>query len=148
MIKNIKIQEEPIEIAVKISAAIIEFDAIYDKSYYEDRYKNTTKLILVAYADDQLAGFMVSYDKNNDGSFYCWMVGVNPLYRRLGILKKMMKYLFNWCKKKGYKKIIIKTRNNRREMLAFLIKADFYFTEVYPRPAVKDNRIMLEKNIE
>jgi ribosomal protein S18 acetylase RimI-like enzyme len=148
MIKNIKIQEEPIEIAVKISATITEFDAIYDKSYYEDRYKNTTKLILVAYADDQPAGFMVSYDPNNDGLFYCWMVGVNPLYRRLGILNKMMNYLYDWCKNKGYKKIIIKTRNNRREMLAFLVKSGFNFIEVQPKPLVKDNRILLEKTVE
>jgi ribosomal protein S18 acetylase RimI-like enzyme len=145
MEKEIVIKEEGIEAAVAVNASITEFEEHYDRAYFEDKYKDSTKVILVAYVDNQPAGYMVSYDKSNDDSFYCWMVGVNPLFRRLGILKKLMAYMEKWAKQQGYQKIMIKTRNNRREMLSFLVKDGFNFTEVQGQLRIKDNRILLEK---
>lgn len=145
MTKSIVITEDLIEVAVKVNATITEFDKPYDKAYFEDRYKNSVSLVLVAYVDNQPAGYMVSYDKNNDGSFYCWMAGVDPLFRRLGLLNRMMQYLNDWAKNHGYSKLTIKTRNNRREMLSYLVKAGFNFAEVQLQPSIEDNRILLEK---
>lgn len=147
MKKEITIKEDSIDVAVKVNATIIEFDEPYSRDYFEERYKDKEKLILVAYVDNQPVGYTVSYDRNNDGSFYCWMAGVDPNFRRLGILGKLMEYLNDWAKSKDYKKITIKTRNNRREMLSFLVKAGFNFTEVQPQISIKDNRILLEKII-
>jgi ribosomal protein S18 acetylase RimI-like enzyme len=144
---NIVIKEDSINIAVEVSATIVEFDKPYDKSYFEDRYLDSEKLILVTYVDDNPAGYMVSYDKDKDGSFYCWMAGVNPIFRRHGLLNKMMQYLIDWAKSNGYKKITIKTRNNRREMLSYLVKSGFYFTKVESQPSIEDNRILLERMI-
>lgn len=145
MIKSIVIKEDSIEVAVKVNATIIEFDKPYNKVYFEDRCKDSVKLVLVAYVDNQPAGYIVSYDKNNDGSFYCWMAGVDPLFRRLGLLSRMMQYLNDWAKNHGYSKLTIKTRNNRREMLSYLVKAGFNFAEVQLQPSIEDNRILLEK---
>lgn len=147
MKNNITIKEDSIDVAVKVNATIVEFDKPYDKAYFEERYEGKENLILIAYVDNHPAGYIVSYDINSDGSFYCWMAGVDPNFRRLGILKKLMEYLNDWAKSKGYKKITIKTRNNRREMLSFLVKAGFNFTEVQAQPSVKDNRILLERII-
>jgi ribosomal protein S18 acetylase RimI-like enzyme len=147
MKKNIVIKEDLIDVAVKVNATVVEFDEPCDKSYFENRYQNVEKLILVAYVDSQPAGYMVSYKKDNDGSFYCWMAGVDPHYRRLGLLHKMMNYLVDWAKSKGYNRITIKTRNNRREMLAYLVKTGFNFIEVQSQPFIIDNRILLEKKI-
>ncbi len=145
MDKNIVVKEDSIEVAVKVDANIIEFDELHDKAYFEDRYLDSEKLILVVYVDNNPSGYMVSYDKNHDGSFYCWMTGVDPLFRRNGLLDLMMKYLFEWAKNHKYKKITIKTRNNRREMLAYLVKTGFNFTEVQPYSIIEENRILLEK---
>lgn len=128
-----------------MNETIVEFDKPYDKKYFEDRYQNLDRLILVAYIKDFPVGYTVSYDRDKDGSFYCWMAGVNPKFRRLGILNKLMEYQYHWAKNHKYKKIKIKTRNNRREMLSFLIKSEFNFTEVKPWDNIKDNRILLEK---
>jgi len=147
MSKNITIEEVPIEEAIKINATIVEFDTPYQKNYFEDRYKGKDKLIIVAYVDDQPAWYIVGYDKFGDGSFYCWMAGVNPKFRKLGLLKAMMDYEDKWAKEKGYNKIKIKTRNNRREMLAYLVKYGFFFTEVVQQPNVDDHRILLEKEL-
>ena len=147
MSKIITIKEVPIEEAVKVNATIVEFDSAYQKDYFEDRYKDRDKLIIVAYVDDQPAGYIVGYDKFEDGSFYCWMAGVNPKFRKLGLLKSLMDYEDKWAKEKGYNKIKIKTRNNRREMLSYLVKYGFFFTEVVQHSNIDDNRILLEKEL-
>ncbi len=146
MIKNIVIKEGLIEDAVEISATITEFDRAYEKKYFEDRYKDKKKLILIAYIDNQAVGYMIFYNRYDEHSFCCWMTGVNPKYRRLGVLKELMDYGFDWAKKNGYKKIRIKTRNNRREMLSYLVKYGFLFINVVPYIETIDNRIELEKS--
>ncbi|MEI8343372.1 MAG: GNAT family N-acetyltransferase [Candidatus Moraniibacteriota bacterium] len=148
MKRDIIVKEDLIDVVAQVSATIFEFDAVYDKEYFEARYNNATKLILVAYINEVPIGFIVAYDKENNGSFYCWMAGVNPNFRRLGVLDDLMKYLEKWAGAKGYKKITIKTRNQRREMLAYLVKNNYNFIDVQSQSLVKDNRILLEKNIE
>ncbi len=145
--KKILVKEVPIEEVVKISATVVEFDGEYQKEHFENKYGDKNKLIIVAYADNQPTGYIVGYDKFADGSFYCWLAGVDPKHRRKGVLKALMDYESEWAKKKGYKKIKIKTRNNRREMLAYLVKYGFSFTGVESKPDTKDNRILAEKDL-
>jgi len=148
MTREIIIKETIIEEAVKVSATIVEFDKPYSKRYFEERYGDKDKLIIIAYLDNQPIGYIIGYDKFNDSSFYCWMVGVNPDFRGMGALKALMDYQDKWARTKGYNKIKIKTRNNCREMLFYLVKYGFYFTEVTPYTDIKENRILLEKNIK
>lgn len=141
------VKEVPIEEAVKVNATITEFDEPYQKNYFEERYGDKEKLIIVAYLDEIPAGYIVGYNKDNDSSFYCWMAGVNPQFRRKGILTALMNYQEKWAREKGYTKIKIKTRNNRREMLFYLVKSGFYFYQVDQQENIEDNRILLEKPI-
>ncbi len=145
----IEVKEMPIEEAIKVNKKISEFNDNIDmgKEYFENRYKGREKLIIVAYYNEVPAGYIVGYDMEEDSSFYCWMAGVDNEYRRLGILTRLMDYQINWIKDRGYKTLKIKTRNNRREMLSFLIKKDFYFTEVENMDDIKENRIYLQKDI-
>lgn len=144
---RVVVRETPIEEAVKVSATIREFDKKYSKQYFEERYKGKEKLIIIGCIGNKPVGYLVGYDRYGDGSFYCWMAGVNPTYRKMGALKALMNYMIKWSKKKGYSKIKIKTRNNRREMLAYLVKYGFCFIGVEQKPDIKDNRIILEKGI-
>jgi len=145
--EKIIVKEVPIEEAVKVNATIAEFGEKYPKEYFENRYRNKKKLIIVAYIGKQPAGYVVGYDKYGNGSFYCWMAGVNPKFRRMGVLKVLINYQNRWAKKNGYRKIRVKTRNNRREMLAYLIRYGYYFTEVDRRENIEENRILLEKEL-
>jgi len=143
----IEIKEVEIDEAIKVHHNVVEFDNL-DIKYFEDRYKNKEKLIIVAYYNNVPAGYIVGYDKFEDNeSFYCWMAGVDINYRRLGALKALMNYQIKWAKEKGYKKLKIKTRNNRREMLNFLVKNGFYFTDIEKMENIEENRICLQKNI-
>jgi ribosomal protein S18 acetylase RimI-like enzyme len=143
----IEIKEVPIETALIVEKNIPEFTTKYSKESYEDRLKDKTHLITVAFIDNKPAGYMISYNRYNDGSIYCWMTGVDPNFRKMGLLTQMMEFLKNWSKEKNFNKIKIKTRNSRREMLAYLIKNNFLLTSVEPKEDITENRILAEIKI-
>ena len=145
----IEIKEVDIKEAIKVHKNIKEFNETKpEKEYFENRYKDREKLIIVAYYNNVPAGYIIGYDKFQDGkNFYCWMAGVDSKFRKLGILTKMMQYQEKWAKQKGYSILKIKTRNNRREMLSFLVKHNFNFLSVEKRDNIQDNRINLQKEI-
>ena len=143
-----KIVITPISIdeMVTVNKTVTEFDP-YTKEYFDNRIKGKDSLIIGACINDHVVGYLVGYNRFNDSSFYCWMVGVNPDFREKGVLRTLMDYQEKWARKRGYSKIKIKTRNHLREMLAYLVKYGFYFTEVVEYPNIEDNRILLEKNV-
>lgn len=148
MKNNIVVREVPIDEAVKVNRNVIEFDGKDTKAEdFERRYQDKDKLIIVAYYENIPIGYIIGYDRDNDGSFYCWMAGVDNNYRRLGALTTLMNYQMDWAKKKGYNKLKIRTRNNRREMLSFLVKNGFNFVSVENREDITENRINLEHDL-
>jgi ribosomal protein S18 acetylase RimI-like enzyme len=142
---TITVKEVLIELAVEVNETIAEFDAPYPKAHFENRYIGRQHLIIVGYVAQEPAGYLVGYDRDQDGSFYCWMAGVDPKFRRQGVLTALMDYQGQWAKTNGYTRIKIKTRNNRRKMLANLVKQGFKFYSVTTNPNLSDNRISLEK---
>ena len=145
---DIVVKEVSIEEAVKVNRNVIEFDGKdTTKEDFEKRYVGKDNLIIVAYYKNIPIGYIIGYDRDNDGSFYCWMAGVDNNYRRLGALTSLMNYQMNWAKKKGYNKLKIRTRNNRREMLSFLVKNGFNFVSVEQRDNITENRINLEHDL-
>lgn len=145
---DIIVKEVSIEEAVKVNRNVIEFDGKdTTKEDFEKRYVGKDNLIIVAYYKNIPIGYIIGYDRDNDGSFYCWMAGVDNNYRRLGALTALMNYQMNWAKNKGYTKLKIRTRNNRREMLSFLVKNDFNFVSVEQREDITENRINLEHDL-
>ena len=145
---DIIVKEVSIEEAVKVNRNVIEFDGKdTTKEDFEKRYVGKDNLIIVAYYKNIPIGYIIGYDRDNDGSFYCWMAGVDNNYRRLGALTALMNYQMNWAKNKGYNKLRIRTRNNRREMLSFLVKNGFNFVSVEQRDNITENRINLEHDL-
>ena len=148
MKNNIVVREVPIDEIVKVNQNVIEFDGKDTKAEdFEKRYQDKDKLLIVAYYENIPIGYIIGYDRDNDGSFYCWMAGVDNNYRRLGALTSLMNYQMDWAKKKGYNKLKIRTRNNRREMLSFLVKNGFNFVSVENREDITENRINLEHDL-
>ena len=69
---EIKVLETNIEEALKVNKNIIEFtDVDFSREYFGERYENKEHMIIVAYLNDIPIGYIVGYDKFNDGeSFY------------------------------------------------------------------------------
>ncbi len=139
---SIIIRETTLEEAAGIHNRVPEFER-RELAYFYERTANKEKLVIVAYADDRPVGYLVGYD--SDGDFYCWLAGVLPEFRKNGILKSMMGYMYYWAKLRGYGKIKIKTRNKRREMLSYLVSNGFSFVKISRRVDPEENRILLER---
>lgn len=149
---QIKLKRISLAEAVKIDAKIPEFkDRKHEtREWFERRVKDRKEediLLLGVYIANSQAGYLIAYDRYKDGSIYCWLAAVVPEFRREGILTLMMEYLETWAKEKGYKRIKIKTKNSRREMLFNLIKSDFMFTKVVEKEKMQDYKILLEKEL-
>lgn len=124
---------------------IPEFGEILPSVHFEERCQNSPFLALTAFYSDQSAGYSVAYDRYKDGSFYIWMVGVTPEYRQKGIYSALAQETAKWAKDNGFNALRIKTRNNRREMLHWLIKNGFDVMAVDKRQPIADSRIELIK---
>jgi GNAT superfamily N-acetyltransferase len=144
---NIAIQQVQIDEILKLHAQIPEFDLPPDKTIFETRFNGKNPLLICAYINELPIGYLVAYDEYADKSYYCWLAAVLPAYRNQGALTALMNYLFTWAKKKNYKIIKIKTQNDKRDMLKFLVKNGFNFTNVETHENKKSSRIHLEKPI-
>lgn len=152
MKKNNKIiiQSGSIEDAIFVHNQIPEFNKSKSK-IFETRIENYKSVIHIAYQGEIRIGYIVSYDRYNDKSIYCWMAGVIPENRKLKAFTLMMKKLEEWSAKNEFETIKIKTSNKRKAMLNYLVKNDFLITKVYNETKQKniiDNRIDLEKKLK
>lgn len=148
----IVVKEVEIEEVIKVSPNIPELNEMGTKPVkenFEKRYQDREKLIIVAYYMNHPIGYIIGYEeiKGDKQNFYCWLAGTDLNYRRMGALTQLMKYQIEWVKQKEYQNLTIKTRNNRREMLSFLVKNGFYFTKVEEQEKIEENRIYLVKNL-
>ncbi len=142
---RIQIKTGSIAELVTISRQIPEFTDPHGKEEYEKRLSGKKYLILVAYIDNQAVGFKVGYNKEDDTSFYSWMGGVLPAYRKAGVAKQLADVQETWAKENGFTSIRFKTRNKHKAMLMFAIKNGFQITAVEPREVLAEYRILLEK---
>ena len=142
---HVSVGEVDLDTIVDIHGQIPEFGGHQPRDHFESRIGDSRALVTAGYADGIAAGYLLGYDRDGDGSFYVWMAGVLPDHRQQGVLSSLMEYQSQWAKESGYNTLRIKTRNNRREMLRFLVKQGFYFTEVMQREHLSDYRIALER---
>ena len=139
----------PFEDVFLVHCSIPEFcDSKYkNRDYFTKRYCDKVHLNLCVYEKNEPVGYSVWYEKEEDGSLYCWMVGVIPAFRRKGVLSLMMQFGEDWARKRGYSTLSIKTRNSRREMLSYLILHEYLVLEVEKWDTLIENRILLQKDL-
>ena len=140
------IQTGTIDDAIKTSLSIPEFKNPYTEKEYLKRLENKVHLILIAKIDKQMAGFKVGYAKENH-TFYSWLGGVLPKYRKKGIANALMEAQENWARKKHFQLIEIKTRNCFKAMLIFSLKQNYFIKDVEKKDNPEQNRIILQKKI-
>lgn len=145
---EVKIIEGTIKDCLEVMSHIPEFgDNQYDEAVFRNRLSGTEYLILIALRDNHNVGFKVGYRRGEDGSFYSWMGGVIPEFRKLGIAKKLADTQEEWAKKRSYTSITFKTRNYLKPMLIFALKNGFNIIDVIPKEKITNHRIILRKQL-
>jgi predicted GNAT superfamily acetyltransferase len=144
---RITVVESSLVEAVAISKQIPELVNPHPLPEYEHRLQGKPALVLTARANDTPVGFKVGYEKFSDGSFYSWMGGVLPDYRKYGIARALALYQEEWAKANGYTSIVFKTRNRHKAMLIFALSNGFSIINVEPREDLEEYRIILRKQL-
>ena len=91
--------------------------------------------------------FKVGYDRFNDGSFYSWMGGVLPRFRKMGVAQLLLAEQEAWAVQNGFSAIKLKTRKKHGAMLEFSLKRGFVIMEKIPKIPENETRIWMEKEL-
>ena len=143
--ESFHIHEDSLDDAVMVSANIPEFDDPYKIQEYSKRLNSTAHQILTAYDDHNPIAFKIGYQRHPDGSFYSWMGGVLPNYRRKGIANNLADHQETWAKKNGYNSIRMQTREKHKAMLALAINRGFQITNRIEKTFSSNTPIWMNK---
>lgn len=136
--------KENLEILKKLYLEIFE-DANIE--FFIKRLQEKENLIsLIAYQNNIPVGFKIGY-KYNETTFYSWVGGVLPNFRRKGIAKELAKQQENWVKKHRYKTLRTKSMNCFKPMLILNIKNGFDIKQVYTNESGQ-TKIVFEKKLD
>jgi predicted GNAT superfamily acetyltransferase len=102
-------------------------------------------LVLTAMDGEKVIGYKMGYAIDED-TFYSWLGGVAPNYRKSGIASMLMEKQHGYLKEKGYKVVRTKTMNKWRSMLILNIKHGFDVIETYTDEKGL-HKIVLEKRL-
>ena len=133
--------------AFQLGLAVPEFSDQYYKLEEYHRRLGPGSLVLIAYFENQPVGFKAGYPRGGDHSFYSWMGGVIPEFRRKGVAQLLATEQEDWAKQQGYSQVWFKTRNQHKAMIMFGLNNGFYITDVQLRNQVSDHRIIMHKRL-
>lgn len=126
--------------------AIPEFDPVAE-DFFSTRLNTKKYVVHVARVDGEKAGYMITYDRFSDGSAYGWMGGVVPKFRRRGVYQKMMAARMDWARENGFDRLVLKTRQHHKSMLAYLTHNDWMLFKTDPRDPPDQTRLWFEKKL-
>lgn len=147
MDSRIHIRSGSISEVVSLIGTLPEFDRPHPASTYETRLSKRPHLVLIAAEGDRPVACKVGYEREQDGSFYSWMGGVHPDFRRKGLARQLAEAQEAWAREQGYQLIRFKTRNRHRKMLLFAIGRGFRICGYEPFSDPMESRIWLEKEL-
>lgn len=126
---------------------IPEFPGKASLEFYTERLKDRVYLALIAEKDGELFGFKVGYQDESPDTFYSWMGGVRPDFRKQGIADGLAEHQEDWARDKGFKWIYFKTRNRFPAMISFGLKRSFKIIKIIPKGGVEDYRVVMRKEL-
>lgn len=110
------------------------------------RLCNTKGLILIARINGELAGYKIGYEISNQ-TFYSWLGGVVPKYRRQGIATKLREHQESWALESRYSEITVKSMNRFPSMLQLLISSNYEIHGYEKRGTKGDGKILFFKKL-
>ena len=142
----IQIQIGNFQECIYLSIQIPEFESPYKLTEYQKRCAEN-HLLLIAFMDKKLVGFKVGYDRFKDGSFYSWLGGVLPQYRRQRVASMLANKQEGWARERGYTSIHLKTWKKHQAMLELCRYRGFTIIEEIPKNPETESRIWLKKQL-
>ncbi|MBT8258484.1 MAG: GNAT family N-acetyltransferase [Bacteroidia bacterium] len=102
-----------------------------DPDFFIKRIKAHPDLLIITARDNNdLIGFKIGYAVLNH-TFYSWIGGVLPGFRRQGIANQLAKLQEDWAMAHGFRALKTKSMNRFKPMILLNIKRGFDITKVY-----------------
>ena len=118
-----------------------------DVAFFERRLRGRTNpLILMAQLEGRPVGFALGYE-NKPRTFYCWLIGVKPDYRRAGIASQLMEAMAAWAADNDYHIVRFECFNSQRPMLHLAISQNYDIVGIRYDSDTGQNLIILEHTI-
>ena len=118
-----------------------------DVSYFERRLRGRhNPTMLLAQVDRQPAGFAIGYEIKTS-TFYSWLIGVLPAYRKAGIASQLVEGMTAWAREHSYHVLRLESYNRARPMLKIAIRQNFDIVGVRFDTDEAANLIILEQTL-
>ena len=131
------------QILIDLYSSIFE-DA--ETVFFMDRLKTKEQVCsIIAFQNDVPVGFKIGYRYNED-TFYSWVGGVLPKYRKEGIAKKLAQKQELWAKSNRFLKLRTKSMNRFKPMMILNLKNGFNIISVYTNDS-NQTKVVFEKDL-
>ena len=101
-------------------------------------------LLLIATMDRTAVGFATGFELK-PSTFFSWLTGVLPDYRRLGIAKQLHEATYAWAVEHNYEYMRMECYNTHRPILHMAIEMDFNIVGFRWDADRSDNLIIFDK---
>ncbi|MBV2129675.1 GNAT family N-acetyltransferase [Arsukibacterium indicum] len=129
-----------------LSKQIPEFEQSTTLERLQSRLDGVVGLILVAKYEGKLVGYKVGYQLTED-TFYSWLGGVIPEYRKQGVATLLLNYQEEWARNLGYKQIKVKSMNRFPGMLIMLISNGYKIVGIDKSACGSEDKIVFVKKL-
>lgn len=116
-----RISENDIEAVASLEAEI--FPDPWSAKSIAETYEQKHALILGAYQEDVLIGYVIFYYILDEGEIA--RIAVSPSHRRQGVADKIFAGLCDFCKEKNVERILLDVRVSNETAIAFYKKSGF-----------------------
>lgn len=116
-------------------------------AYFERRLRGRhNPVILLAQVDRQPAGFALGYEIKAS-TYYCWLVGTLPAYRKVGIASQLVEAMTAYAREHHYHVLRLECYNRARPVLKIAINHSFDIVGVRFDTDEAANLIILEQTL-
>lgn len=116
-----RISENDIEAIASLEAGI--FSDPWSVKSIKETYENKSALILGAYQEEALIGYVIFYYVLDEGEIA--RIAVSPSCRRRGVAYQIFKELLQFCSQKEIERILLDVRISNEAAIAFYRKSGF-----------------------
>lgn len=123
------------------------FTPHHDLAFFERRLRGRTNTLnLIAEVDRRPVGFSCGIELKPN-TWFNWLVGVLPDYRRAGIASQLIEAEHAWAADHGYSYVRMECHNQHRAVLYLAIRAGFDVVGVRWDADRQSNLVVLEREL-
>jgi GNAT superfamily N-acetyltransferase len=124
------------------------FRPTHEAEFFRRRFLGRyNPLLMLASLDDNPVGFFLGFELKPT-TFFAWLYGVLPEFRRNGIATQLMEAVHAWVGQHEYASIRFECQNDHRPMLQLAISLEYDIVGIRWDPDRGGNLVIFEKTIE